>query len=89
MITESENAYSAVTDRFRAAVDAVPSGLDLVGVALEGYRTDTASIGSSQLKNLADELYLAISVSFSSGDVLTSLSVRNNSSVDHMTYHMI
>ncbi len=68
-ITASESAYSPAATSLRAAVGAVPERVDRIFETLNGYLTASASVGESELKEAADDLFRNLNQSFSVGNV--------------------
>ena len=68
-ITDSESAYSAAASGLRAAVGEVPLRFDPIVQSLSDYRREVASVGDSELKSSANELFQSLNESFSIGNV--------------------
>ena len=77
LITNSETAYLSATSQLQTAINDVPSRYNRVLDSLDNYRRGAITVGASDLKERADELYRQLNETFSMGyaPVLSSLSV--------------
>lgn len=73
LITASESAYSAAVDRLLAAMDSIPLRFSPILDSLDRYRSESAGLRMSELKETADEIYRLLNVTYSTGnDIITS-----------------